>query len=103
MIQARKVLGAVVIYAGLSAGFVVFWLSGTPRWPTTSVGWALLFIGALPVSFAIEFAGSRMLSVVDYAPGARRPTVWLSRILLAATLVAVAVLCMWIATMVGSG
>lgn len=102
MIQSRRVAGVVLVYAAVSAGFAVFWLVGVPLSPRTSLGWVLLFIGALPASLAIEFVGSRMLGAVDHASGARRRNAWISRTLLAASLVAIAAVGMWVSTIVRS-
>lgn len=102
MSQSKNIVGAVITYLVLSAGFAVAWLAGLPRFPVTFVEWALLLAGALPASFAIEFAGRRLLRTVDYAPGAQRGKVWISWTLLAVSFVAITVLGLSVARIVQS-
>lgn len=102
MIQSKKIVGATILYLALSAGFAFAWRVELPRFPVTFVEWALLLVGALPASLAIEFAGRRLLKTFDYAPGAQRGKVWISRTLLAMSLVAITALCLSVAKIVQS-
>jgi len=102
MIQSRGVAIAAVVYVALSTGFATVWLMGLPLAPTTSTGWVLLLVGAVPASIAIEFAGSRVIGAVDYPSGARPLHVWISRTLLVASLAVTVAACMWISGIVRS-
>ena len=58
MIQSKKIVGATILYLALSAGFAFAWRVELPRFPVTFVEWALLLVGALPASLAIELPGA---------------------------------------------